>query len=155
MMFIKLCHISVFASLVTSPLMMVDGLATPTRASPTLHLEGDSVADLVRRQGVSKETSAIPGLNCSSLDTGTRSECFLELDIPGYIRNWVSTNECFPDEGFFSCYLRRNKKAGFDCDIIAAADSCPPPTSDNPEPKVYYTVYNIHGKLIPWQLSLH
>ena len=86
-------------------------------------------------------------VNCSDLVTGRKNDCWLELGLTEYLREWLADATCYEGEGFAGCFMRQNHFPGLDCTQITP-NSCPAIQSDevNKDPRTFYIAYNIYGR---------
>ena len=82
--------------------------------------------------------------SCTDLSTGLATRCFEELQLASYIINWTATHQCYPSEGFATCFFRHNIGDHNRCGTVAI-NACFAPQLANPDPKAFYTAYNIYG----------
>ena len=85
-------------------------------------------------------------VDCSDIRAGRNNECWAQLDLTAYVKDWIVAHECKQGEAFATCYLRQNGFGSVDCTGLNPG-SCPPPvTSGNSDVKNLYVAYNIYGK---------
>ncbi|KAJ0160967.1 hypothetical protein CTA2_7002 [Colletotrichum tanaceti] len=92
--------------------------------------------------------------DCSpSSSTGLRGQCWAQLDVSKYIRDWLAENATKADcdtLGFAQCYLEFNGYGGRTCDTLTR-DTCAgfETRGDEAElyysPQQFYTLWNIHA----------
>ena len=63
--------------------------------------------------------------NCSDLSNGLFDDCWAELKIRSYLRDWINGTICGREEGFADCFLRQHGWPGLSCADVSEG-SCPP-----------------------------
>ena len=93
-------------------------------------------------------------VNCTILSTGLSSNCWADLDLTSWLKNWTATHYCYPNEGFSTCFLRQNYFPGYDCSGIAANRCVPPQAFPWQDVYSFYVSYNIYCEL-PKSIARH
>lgn len=119
-----------------------------TRASP-----------IVARQ----DTTTLTADNCTS-DKEIQPQCWIDLDVPGYIKDWEAANGTAADcdsLGFAQCFLFAHGYTGLTCDDITS-NTCPPFATIDPSayssPQEFYVLWNIYNTyqlFNSWSQSLY
>ncbi|TQN70510.1 hypothetical protein CSHISOI_04971 [Colletotrichum shisoi] len=101
----------------------------------------------------SKPLVAVREIDCSpSSSTGLKPECWTQLDVSGYITNWLADNGTKADcdnLGFAQCFLAFNGYGGRTCDTFSR-DTCGGfetmgSKATYSSPQQFYTLWNIYA----------
>ena len=86
-------------------------------------------------------------VNCLDVSTGRSNRCWAQLNLTGYVKDWLNNHHCYEGEGFSTCYLRQNNFVERDCSAVSLS-SCTSTSYDQAgsDPRKFYVAYNIYGK---------
>lgn len=97
---------------------------------------------------ITNDNTTYPASDCRNLRTGRDNKCWEELRLTDWVRNWIATHQCYPEEPFARCFMRLEEFYALDCTGIKL-DACTPPQGEGLGVKieVFYVAYNIYGTI--------
>ena len=95
---------------------------------------------------ITNDNTTYPESDCRNLRTGRDNKCWEELHLTDWVRNWIATHQCYPEEPFARCFMRLEEFYALDCTGIKL-DACTPPQGESlgVQVEVFYVAFNIYG----------
>lgn len=95
---------------------------------------------------ITTDNTTYPESDCRNLRSGRDNKCWDELHLTDWVRAWMTTHQCYPNEPFARCFMRLEDFYALDCTGLKL-DACTPPQAERlgVDVEVFYVAFNIYG----------